>query len=327
MNALQTITTITITVLLLFFIIMTLFTTFFSNVVETSQNEFYHQIFPKDEKKIYLIGSSHTGHLNETYIQETYIDLDSNYKIYNLARGEDTPKIRLAYIDDIVHSKPQIVFYGVGYRDFSEEVSKNKITESAPVMPDPSYYFKEIITTTNELLGIESDALHSPQIITRYFIHTLFQNENEKFVSSEIFATSTKPFYAYNESQEFVKSDYALKIEAEENPFSLDSRHQNDQIMALKQMLTKFKENNINVVVFTTPNTKYYIDSLDESDKQNFDSIIQNILDEFTIPVYIFNNKYLDETIWYDFEHVALGGEEITFNQDFGKIIQQEIER
>ena len=52
MNALQTITTITITVLLLFFIIMTLFTTFFSNVVETSQNEFYHQIFPKDEKKI-----------------------------------------------------------------------------------------------------------------------------------------------------------------------------------------------------------------------------------------------------------------------------------
>ena len=120
----------------------------------------------------------------------------------------------------------------MGYRDFSEEVSKNKITESAPVMPDPSYYFKEIITTTNELLGIESDALHSPQIITRYFIHTLFQNENEKFVSSEIFATSTKPFYAYNESQEFVKSDYALKIEAEENPFSLDSRHQNDQIMA-----------------------------------------------------------------------------------------------
>ena len=145
MNALQTITTITITVLLLFFIIMTLFTTFFSNVVETSQNEFYHQIFPKDEKKIYLIGSSHTGHLNETYIQETYIDPDSNHKIYNLARGDDTPKIRLAYIDDIVQSKPQIVFYGVGYRDFSEEVSKNKITESAPVMPDPSYYFKEIL--------------------------------------------------------------------------------------------------------------------------------------------------------------------------------------
>jgi len=327
MNTLKTISVITILILSLSLIIMISFSIVFSNEIETNQNEFYDQIFPKDEKKVYIIGSSHSGHLNETYIQETYIDPNSNYQIYNLARGSDTPKVRIQYIDDIIQSKPEIVFYGVGYRDFSNEVRKNKITESVPSLPDPSYYFKQVITTTNELVGIESDNLKSPQIIMRYFMHNLLKGEKEKYESSEMFSTSTKPFYAYNPNQKIIQSDYNLKEMLTENPFKLDSQHKNEQVMALKQMLTKLKENNIEVVVFTTPHTKYYINSLEESNKQDFDLILKNISDEIIVPVYNFHYKYQDENIWYDNQHTVFGGAEIIYNQDFGKIIQQEIKK
>jgi Xaa-Pro aminopeptidase len=142
-----------------------------------------------------------------------------------------------------------------------------------------------------------------------------------------MFSTSTKPFYAYNPNQKIIRSDYNLKEMLTENPFKLDSQHKNEQVMALKQMLTKLKENNIEVVVFTTPHTKYYIDSLEESNKQDFDLILKNISDEIIVPVYNFHYKYQDENIWYDNQHTVLGGAEIIYNQDFGKIIQQKIKK
>lgn len=331
MTAFPTITLTAISVLMLSFIIMISFTNSFSNEIKTNQNEFYHQIFPEGEKKIYIIGSSQVGHLNETYIQETYLDPNPNYKIYNLARGSDTPNSRLQFTDDIIHSKPQIVLYGVGYRDFSEVIYKNKITEHVkPLLPDPSSYFTEIITTTNNFLGIDSDSLKSPQIIMRYLIHDLLRDENDKFKTTEIFATSTKPFYSYNEAQKRIMSDYGLKMRIEENQFKLEPIEpldKNHQIITLRQILTKLKENHIQVVVFTTPHSKYYINSLEESDKRDFDSLLKSISDDLTIPVYRLNDKYHDENIWYDNEHIVLGGAEITYNHDIGKIIQQEIKR
>ena len=327
MNTLKIIAFTAILILSLSLIIMILFSIVFSNVIENNQNEFYHQIFPKDEKKIFIIGSSHSGHLNETHIQQTYVDHDSGYKIYNLARGSDTPKERIQYINDIVQSQPEIVFYGVGYRDFSDEVRKNKIVESVPFLPDPSYYFKEMITVTKELLGINSEDLESPQIIMRYFIHSMFKEGDKKYTSTEMFSTPTKPFYSYNPNQKIIQNDYELKEMLEENPFKLDSQNKNKQIMALKQILLKLKENNIKVALFTTPHTKYYINSLEESNKEDFDVTVKNISDEIVVPVYNFHYKYHDENIWYDNQHVVFGGADIIYNHDFGKIILQEIKK
>jgi len=327
MNTLKIIAFTAILILSLSLIIMILFSIVFSNEIETNQNEFYHQIFAKDEKKIFIIGSSHSGHLNETYMQQTYVDHDSGYKIYNLARGSDTPKERIQYIDDIIQSQPEIVFYGVGYRDFSDEVRKNKIAESVPFLPDPSYYFKEMITVTKESFGIKSEELESPQIIMRYFIHSMFKEGDKKYISTEMFSTPTKPFYSYNPNQKIIQNDYELKEMLKENPFKLDSQNKNKQIMALKQILLKLKENNIKVVLFTTPHTKYYINSLEESNKEDFDSIVKNISDEIIVPVYNFHYKYHDENIWYNNQHVVFGGADIIYNQDFGKIIQQEIKK
>ena len=327
MNTLKIIAFTAILILSLSLIIMILFSIVFSNEIETNQNEFYHQIFAKDEKKIFIIGSSHSGHLNETYMQQTYVDHDSGYKIYNLARGSDTPKERIQYIDDIIQSQPEIVFYGVGYRDFSDEVRKNKIAESVPFLPDPSYYFKEMITVTKESFGIKSEELESPQIIMRYFIHSMFKEGDKKYISTEMFSTPTKPFYSYNPNQKIIQNDYELKEMLKENPFKLDSQNKNKQIMALKQILLKLKENNIKVVLFTTPHTKYYINSLEESNKEDFDSIVKNISDEIIVPVYNFHYKYHDENIWYNNQHVVFGGADIIYTQDFGKIIHQEIKK
>ena len=59
--------------------------------MEDSKIWFYHQTFDTNEKKIFLIGSSQTGQLNEAFIQNLIFDSKSNYKIYNLSYGEDAP--------------------------------------------------------------------------------------------------------------------------------------------------------------------------------------------------------------------------------------------
>ena len=184
-----------------------------------------------------------------------------------------------------------------------------------------------MITTTKELLGIESENLKSPQIIMRYFIHSMFKEGDEKYKSTEMFSTSTKPFYAYNPNQKIIQEDHILKEMIKENPFKLDSQNKNKQIISLKQMLLKLKENNVKVILFTTPHTKYYINSLEESNRQDFDLILKNISDEIIVPIYNFHNKYNDENIWYDNQHIVFGGADIMYNQDIGKMIQHEIRK
>ena len=62
-----------------------------------------------------------------------------------------------------------------------------------------------------------------------------------------------------------------------------------------------------------------------ESDKQIFDTFLSIISDEFDIPVYQLHDRYINEQIWYDNSHVALGNNKILHNADIGQIILDEL--
>ena len=98
----------------------------------------------------------------------------------------------------------------------------------------------------------------------------------------------------------------------------------NQEIVALKEIIKKFQENEIKIIVFSTPHNDYYLDSLGQVEIQNFELILSMIRDEFNIPVYELHQKYVNDDIWYDNSHVALGNEDITYNLDIGQIILEE---
>ena len=72
----------------------------------------------KDEKKIFIIGSSSVYAINATYINEQLALNEKNYQVYNLADMSDTPRKRLASIQNIISNEPEIVVYGIGMLEF-----------------------------------------------------------------------------------------------------------------------------------------------------------------------------------------------------------------
>ena len=71
-----------------------------------------------DEKQIFILGSSQVVAINATRV-DNYLSINGyDYDVYNLAQISDTPKQRLETLDMIISSKPEIIVYGVGPRDF-----------------------------------------------------------------------------------------------------------------------------------------------------------------------------------------------------------------
>ena len=122
------------------------------------ENNFFSSNFDTHDKKIFIIGSSEVGMLNATYIN---VNLSTpGYTVHNLAIPSDTPSQRLNSIEQIILLKPQLVVYGVGYRDFSDKNTLIK-SENSPenkLLPDPSMVLQNyrIIDMINGIVHIDS---------------------------------------------------------------------------------------------------------------------------------------------------------------------------
>jgi hypothetical protein len=305
--------------------------------MEDNKTVFYHQVFDTNEKKIFLIGSSQTGQLNEAFIQNLIFDSKSNYKIYNLAYGEDAPVQRLAYINDIISAKPDNVVYGIGFRDFAKGtwVFVDPDAQKENILPEPEIYFQNIERSVGSFLNLDYENLKYPQSIIRNILHKIISSANE-YQATEYGATLTKPFWpsfdylGTTSTDEELRDLYVRQCEQNDRRCSssyepINPSEENKNFIALKEIIKKLKENDIEVIIYSTPHNKYFLDSMRESDKQIFDTFLSIISDEFDIPVYRLHDRYINEQIWYDNSHVALGNNKISHNADIGQIILDEL--
>ena len=122
---------------------------------EIEKDSFFSQKFDLETNRVFLLGSSHIGHLNSTYIIDTITNDFDDYDVFNLAVNSDNPKERAESIDKIISLHPKIVFYGISYRDFETESS----FDEKSILPDFKILVEDNIP--NELESI------NPQLITR----------------------------------------------------------------------------------------------------------------------------------------------------------------
>ena len=338
-NSNSKITLSVLSVLLFSFLLVIFFMNTYGSSMEDNKTVFYHQEFNTNEKKIFLIGSSQVGQLNEKFIQNLIFDSESNYKIYNLSYGLDSPVQRLTYINDIISAKPENVVYGIGFRDFAKGIwvppALRPDSQKENILPEPETYFQNIERSVGSFLNLDYENLEYPQAITRNILHKITSSPSD-YQTMEYGATSTKPFWPSFDYLGTISTDdelrdlYANRCEENDRRCSssyesIDPAEENKNLIALKEIIKKLKGNDIEVIIYSTPHSKYFLDSMRESDKQIFDTFLSIISDEFDIPVYRLHDRYINEQIWYDNSHVALGNNKISHNADIGQIILDEL--
>lgn len=289
------------------------------------ESKFYSQL-DSDKKKIFLLGSSHVGRLNETHIQEYLHDNNSDYEVYNLAYGAETPRNRLLYLDSMISAKPDIVVIGVGYRDFLEGSIPSDPTLLGINFPNPPADFKYGIRSIGNFLNYDFDNFRSPQLVFRYLVRDTFDfNKTPDWVGN---FTKTKPFYPFESHKTIILNDTQLQKMGEGFNFkqnSLPSYDNSQDVYALNQLIETLNKNDIRVILFSTPHVKSYTDNI----RSNFGDTFDDILERFSqdgVPVYLLRDKYIDLPIWSDSHHIAINSKSLIYSTDIAEIILNEIE-
>lgn len=329
MNSTLKTSLVAIFIICITFILIYFYVDSFSNYLYKTridlENKFYSEL-DHDKKKIFLLGSSQVGRLNEVYIQEYLHNNNRDYDVYNLAYGAETPRNRLLYLDPMISAKPALVVIGVGYRDFIEDSIPSDSTLFDINLPNPQADFKYGIRSLGNSLNYDFENFRSPQLVFRYLVRDTFDfNKTPDWVGN---FTKTKPFYPFESQKTIILNDTQLQKMGESFNFkqnSLPSYDNNQDAYALSQLIETLKKNDIKTIIFSTPHVKSYTDNA----RSNFGDTFDNILERFSqdgVPVYLLRDKYVDLPIWSDAHHIAINPKSLIYSTDIAEIILNEIE-
>ncbi|QLH04026.1 hypothetical protein C5F49_00820 [Nitrosopumilus oxyclinae] len=297
-------------VLLMIFIIvfsgLFYFNSMFSNI---SEDKFYSQEFDLSKKKILIYGSSHMVQLNSTYITEKIENHSNEYLLFNMAENADTPKRRSLNIDKDLKINPELIVYGIGFRDFNllqneKKKSEIKLIDIIPLDTTELETLNPKLTTLEALRAVVID------------IFTKNEKSTVPYPNTSIFS---------NRNQEIILDEDKLKSNEETFGKILIPIEKNEQVEYFKSIIKKLKENNIEIIIILTPHHKIALDEIPDNEKNNFYQILLNVEQEFDVKIYDFSNKFSDLPIWRDTTHVAYNEKAIIFSHELAQIIIQEI--
>jgi len=299
------------------------------------ETRFYNQIKKSNDKKIFLLGSSHIMSLNTTLIENELSNHGYNYSVYNLAKGGDVPKDRLPTLQLLINSKPEIVVYGIAERDFRGAVPIQEISTNTPdsSLPNLRNIFDEIFWY------IFGDSLENFEIFSNPKLTTLTTFFNcLKILQVEDSTTENrknthpfknKPFFRIGKTETLIRNDNEIEsifnniYEFREIPPS----YKNLQVSSFKEIIKQMNDNNIKTIIFVTPHHEIFQSGIPQKNEESFYNIIEEISDELDNEVYWFLDKYNKLKIWNNPSHVAVNEKAMVFSKDITDLIIKEIER
>jgi len=276
-----------------------------------SIDNFYLQTSQEYNPKILLIGSSHIGMLNSSYINSIIDEKYPDYLVYNLAISSDRPVKRIHEIEKITSLNPKVIVYGVGLRDFSNK-------QSIPtILPDPQNFVNNYFSENTPQF------LENPKLVTLNVIKNNLQYENKPKNLEK-----NTPFFPYDSDYNQITNLDELEQKANSDlSINISNIETNKDFIALKEILSTFTKNHIKTVIILTPHNSYFLDSLSDSDKENFSKIINEISLDKNLKVNSLMNNYSNINIWVSENHITHGLKGLQFNNDVGKIILSVLEK
>ena len=286
-------------------------------LIEDEKN--YYSSIKEIDHKIFLVGGSHMSAINPFFIEEFLGENNEEYEVFNLSKMANRPLREIKNIDLLISAGPEIVVYGISARDFAAIQSINKPTvKSNQPLPDPSLFFKNWLNIQNsELLILQPD--FSPKLIT-------LKELRGKIVNSQDYIKA--PFFRFDYKRDFnVMVDEKLQLQAirDAKPVEITSIDKNQDLLSLKKIITHLQENNIKIILFTTPQHKYFYDLVATSEKQAFEKIIVELEKSNNLEIYRFTEKYSDLEIWRNPTHIVVSKSASIFSDDIAKLILKEL--
>lgn len=279
-----------------------------------SEHQFFTQEFNTKIKKIFIFGSSHVGQLNTPYINEIISGPYEDYIAYNTASAADDPRERLENLHLLISLKPEIVFYGISYRDFHTPLLEDEFSF------DIKQLSKEIISDDNPILKI------NPKFTTLQLIRNSFSDTS--LFSKDRFYPENTPFYYVTTELTKTVDDRTLEklLINSKIQIHIDDPNYNESLAHLKEIINELQEGNIKIVFFQTPLHRIYLNEITDTEKIAFNSILDTISREFDVKIYDFSDKYADLPIWSNLTHIAYNEKSVIFSEDIAKMIISEIE-
>jgi hypothetical protein len=297
--------------------IFTIFQFTFSDSLDTRERIFYEQDFDQTTDKILLLGSSHVGQINATYVNSLILKKIPNSVVYNLAEASNLPSKRLATIDEIIKMKPSIVVYGIGYRDFSDKLDFN---QKDVIFPDPEKIIHDSLRSTS----INNfDFLDNPKLVTlntiKGFLKTGLSNSSVEFYKENT------PFFPYEEAVVTIVNISEIEKNYDKNSNKIKINLKNNiEINSFKKIIEILQKNNISIILFDTPHQKFYTDLIPDSEKTSFEFILNELSQKYKLNVYSLKNKYSTSNIWATTNHVATNSNSSIYSEDIAKMILED---
>lgn len=320
MNSTRLVAVSTISLLIFAFLLLFIFENYVQSISPEAKalDAFDKAMLSDEHRKIFILGSSYVGRINATLLQ-TYLQShgDTEYSVYNLARSSDLPMMRLKEIDAIIAMKPYMVVYGVGFRDFEKPAQ----TRPQNILPNIQEELTKRMSLDHLTVYLNHRGLGNPQITTLKFFQMIYGDLERAYNQETPFypAHSKDPFYRKIKTDDELQKEI-LKVE----PFRGIGNTEN--IEAMNNIIKRFHENKIKVILFSTPYSKYYLNTITSVEKANFLSILDALHMKFGIPAHIILDKYIRYKMWTDNTHVSLGSIGNLYTYDIGKMVIREIE-
>jgi hypothetical protein len=282
-----------------------------------------------NHKKIFLLGSSHVAALNTTYINEYISENNKEYKVYNLATPSDYPSRRLETLGSLISLKPEIIVYGIELRMFEGQASVNdepitplQISTPKSILPDLQQYMGDLLFDF-EHNDLTAKIPKSPKLITLQTLHHIihYKEDTKKTFSSDL------PLFGESPGTSIISQDQ-LKRDWESSPHTfhgIGNPDKNTEFIALNEIIDTLGKNHIKVLIFTTPYSKVYLDFLSDSDKQTYNSMLEELSKKSDTKVYSIYEKYANLPIWNNYDHVAYNKNSTIYSQDIAKMISDRI--
>jgi hypothetical protein len=273
--------------------------------------------YTQENPYLFIFGASYVYPINSTHVSEYLVKNNIRYDVYNLADMSDTPSHRLKSLEHVISLKPKVILYGVSITDFAKSLdqtdinieSKDEIAETL----NPKKEITRIISTITQNSfehGFPTSPKERTILSLKYLIRGPESTHNPFINFKTIPITDEKTF----------ASSYKFEFGG------VDTSYNNKERIALEEIISELKKNNIKVILFTVPHHKVFLDSVGESNQAVFESTILEIAKQNDVSLYFLHDKYGRANIWRDPHHVAVNMGSIIYSDDIADILVDEFE-
>ena len=334
-----------------------------STLISDSTPDTESIIPPSSIKKIFLIGGSNTMTLNSNHIQSLLSDKGFHqYRVYNLAHILDSPTQRMDDLDSLISAEPTMVLYGIalrslGYQEFDNrhpcsnqekqsgdylndlqrELRRDENTltflpgdnDILPTVKDVSKYFEQIFPNQPDIFSSYANPKHVTVNVLRMVFEESGITDNNKIsipgnIDNKLWHWGN--LFTDSKITSFEDLEKTWGKGGPPGKFHVCPEDLNRELTNLRKLISKFQENNIEVVIFITPYTKIYLNYIGEFEAANLLQFLEKLSIEKNVKFYSLLDNYTELEIWHDYSHVAKNPATLIYSNDVAEIILQNLE-